>query len=38
MRPQLPRNLQPVAAELSRIARLSDPRNTYMYCLACSIE
>jgi len=38
MRPQLPRSLQPVAAELSRIARLSDPRNTYMYCLACTIE
>jgi protease IV len=38
MRPQLPRSLQPVAAELNRIARLSDPRNSYMYCLACTIE
>jgi protease-4 len=38
MLPQLPRSLQPVAAELNRIARLSDPRNTYMYCLACAVE
>jgi protease IV len=32
----LPRSLQPVVAELDRVSRLSDPRNTYMYCLACS--
>jgi protease-4 len=38
MLPQLPRSLQPVAAELNRIARLSDPRSTYMYCLACAVE
>jgi protease-4 len=39
MLPQLlPRSLQPVMAELERLARLSDPRNTYMYCLACSLD
>jgi protease-4 len=38
MLPTLPRSLQPVAAELNRIARLSDPRNTYMYCLACTLD
>jgi protease-4 len=38
MLPALPRSLEPVAAELNRVARLSDPRNSYMYCLACSIE
>lgn len=32
----LPRSVQPVVAELNRLARLSDPRNTYMYCLACN--
>jgi protease IV len=34
----LPQSVQPVVAELKRISRLSDPRNTYMYCLACSID
>jgi len=34
----LPQSMQPVVAELNRISRLSDPRNTYMYCLACSID
>ena len=34
----LPRSVQPVVAELDRIARSSDPRNTYMYCLACSLD
>jgi protease IV len=34
----LPRSVQPVLAELDRVARLSDPRNTYMYCLACSLD
>jgi protease-4 len=34
----LPRSLQPVVAELDRVSRLSDPRNTYMYCLACSLD
>ena len=39
MLPQLlPRSLQPVMAELERLSRLSDPRNTYMYCLACSLD
>jgi protease-4 len=38
MLPVLPRSLEPVAAELNRVSRLSDPRNTYMYCLACSID
>jgi protease-4 len=35
---QLPSSLQPVMAELDRLSRLSDPRNTYMYCLACSLD
>ena len=34
----LPRSVQPVLAELDRVSRLSDPRNTYMYCLACSLD
>jgi hypothetical protein len=34
----LPRSVQPVVAELNRISRLSDPRYTYMYCLACSLD
>jgi protease-4 len=34
----LPRSVQPVVAELNRIARLNDPRNTYMYCLACTLD
>jgi protease IV len=34
----LPRSVQPVIAELERIARLSDPRSTYMYCLACTLD
>jgi protease IV len=34
----LPRSLQPVMAELDRLSRLTDPRNTYMYCLACSLD
>ncbi len=38
MMPQLPLSLEPVVAELNRIARLSDPRNLYMYCLACSLD
>jgi len=38
MLPQLPLSLEPVVAELNRIARLSDPRNLYMYCLACSLD
>ncbi len=34
----LPRSVQPVIAEMNRIARLSDPRHTYMYCLACTLD
>ena len=34
----VPRTLRPVARELQRIERLSDPRNVYAYCLACSID
>jgi protease-4 len=36
--PQLPAAVKPVVAELNRIGRLSDPRNVYMYCLACGAE
>ncbi|HEX6572245.1 MAG TPA: signal peptide peptidase SppA, partial [Steroidobacteraceae bacterium] len=35
---RLPRALQPLAAELERLNRLRDPRNVYMYCLACSLD
>ena len=38
LRQLLPRSVQPVVAELDRLSRLSDPRNTYMYCLACSLD
>jgi protease-4 len=34
----LARGVQPVVAEIERVSRLSDPRNTYMYCLACSLD
>jgi len=30
--------LRPVVAGLDRVSRLSDPRNPYMYCLACSLD
>lgn len=36
--PQLPQAVKPVVAELNRIGRLTDPRNVYMYCLACKAE
>jgi protease-4 len=36
--PQLPEAVKPVVAELNRLGRLSDPRNVYMYCLACRPE
>jgi protease IV len=36
--PLLPRSVQPVVAELDRVSRLSDPRNTYMYCFACALD
>jgi protease-4 len=34
---QLPAAVRPVVAELNRINRLRDPRNVYMYCLACQV-
>jgi protease-4 len=36
--PRLPAALSPVVAEAERLTRLSDPRNIYVYCLACSID
>jgi hypothetical protein len=36
--PKLPQALEPVAQELQRIGRLTDPRNVYMYCLACRLD
>ncbi|HXW09259.1 MAG TPA: signal peptide peptidase SppA [Steroidobacteraceae bacterium] len=36
--PQLPRALEPLAQELARLDRLRDPRNVYMYCVACRAE
>ncbi len=36
--PDLPRALQPLAAEVARLDRLRDPRNVYMYCLACTLD
>ena len=38
MLPVLPRSLEPVVAEINRVGRLRDPRNVYMYCLACTID
>ena len=35
--PELPAAVKPVVAELNRINRLRDPRNVYMYCLACQV-
>ena len=36
--PQLPAVLSPLMAEAQRLARLTDPRSLYAYCLACSID
>jgi protease-4 len=36
--PQLPAVLSPIMAEAQRLARLTDPRSLYAYCLACSID
>jgi protease-4 len=36
--PALPEAVRPVVAELERVNRLRDPRNVYMYCLACSVD
>lgn len=38
MLPRLPKALAPVVAELQRIERLTDPRNVYAYCFACSLD
>jgi protease-4 len=35
---QLPAALAPVVAQADRLSRLSDPRNIYVYCLACSLD
>jgi protease-4 len=36
--PQLPAAVAAVLNEADRLSRLSDPRNIYVYCLACSID
>ena len=36
--PLLPTAMRPVARELGRLERLSDPRSVYAYCLACIVE
>jgi protease-4 len=36
--PKLPQALEPVAQEIERIGRLTDPRNVYMYCVACRVD
>lgn len=36
--PKLPRAIAPVVAELQRVERLTDPRNVYAYCFACSVD
>jgi protease-4 len=36
--PRLPRALEPLAEEIARLDRLRDPRNVFMYCVACSAE
>jgi protease-4 len=36
--PGVPQALEPVAAEIQRIGQLTDPRNVYMYCVACRLD
>jgi protease-4 len=36
--PDLPAAVKPVVAEFDRLNRLRDPRNVYMYCLACTLD
>jgi len=36
--PTLPAALSPLVAEAQRLSRLADPRNLYVYCLACSVD
>lgn len=36
--PRVPASLEPILAEAQRLARLSDPRSLYAYCIACSVE
>jgi hypothetical protein len=38
MFPQLPEALSPLVSEAQRLARLTDPRSLYLYCLACSVD
>jgi len=38
MLPQLPTALSPLVAEAQRLSRLTDPRSTYVYCLACTVD
>jgi len=38
MLPQLPTALSPLMAEAQRLSRLTDPRSTYAYCLACTVD
>jgi protease-4 len=34
----LPKQLEPLASEFRRAGRLHDPRNLYLYCVACSVD
>ena len=36
--PRVPASLEPLLAEAQRLARLSDPRSLYAYCIACSVD
>jgi protease-4 len=36
--PQLPPALSPLVAEAQRLSRLTDPRSTFAYCLACTVD
>jgi protease-4 len=36
--PGIPASLSPLLGEAQRLARLTDPRNLYAYCVACSVE
>ena len=38
MLPEIPAALSPLVREARRLARLTDPRGLYVYCLACSVE
>jgi protease-4 len=36
--PPIPQALTPLVSEARRLARLADPRNLYVYCIACATE